>query len=147
MRTRTRIPATLSPPSPRRTTSNTAAPQSSMTGITMNEAKRTSRNVDVANGVMGQLLRLTREWCGRVSIRSHTEQLGLLDGELLVRQHALLLERGQILQLGDRVRGDGRRLLRVAPARLLVALLLPAGCLAARDAVAHRRRGARDDGR
>ena len=45
----------------------------------------------------------------RLTVRS-AEQLGLLGGELVVRQNALLVELGQLLQLLDRVGGrSGRR--------------------------------------
>src|SRR3954451_3683478 len=81
------------------------------------------------------------------------EDLGLLDGELLVGEHALLVQPGEVLELCDRVhRGRGRRGRRRGLRVLLLlglvvgALLLPAIRLPAGYAVAHRRRRAGDDG-
>src|SRR5205814_643496 len=68
------------------------------------------------------------------------QDLGLLRGELLVREDALLVQGAELLELLDRVRRGGRRRLLVG--RLLVGgllggvLLRPAVGLAARDAVA-----------
>src|SRR3954452_554760 len=78
------------------------------------------------------------------------EDLGLLVGELLLGQDALLLQLAELLELLDGVgrRGRRRRRRRVLGLGrlLLVFLLLPAVGLAPRDAVADRGSGAGDHG-
>src|SRR6185436_18411119 len=84
------------------------------------------------------------------------QQLRLLVGELLVGQDALVAQRRELLELGDRVLLGGRRgrrgrrllvddLLGCGLLRIAV-LLAPSPGLPARDAVAYGRRCAGDDG-
>src|SRR5215210_1974026 len=85
---------------------------------------------------------------------SLAQELGLLDRELLVGEHAGTVQLGQVLELGDRVRGrsrSGRRRRRLLVDRLLLVLLLllvgPAVGLAPAHAVRYRRRRSGDSGR
>src|SRR4051794_41924159 len=79
---------------------------------------------------------------------------GLLDRELLVGQHTLLVQGAELAQLGDRVHGRrgrggrGRRRRGLGVGRLVVAALLlgPAVGLAPGDPVADRRGGFRGGG-
>src|SRR3954452_7882788 len=90
----------------------------------------------------------------RAAAQLLAEDLGLLVGELLLGQDALLLQLAELLDLLDRVgrrgRGGRRRRGRLGVLRLgrllLVFLLLPAVGLTPRDAVADGRRGTGDRG-
>src|SRR5215217_282809 len=86
-----------------------------------------------------------------VAARRSAEDLGFLGRELLVRENPLLVQRGELLQLLDRIRPRGLGLvvalrLRVAALRLAVVLLRPPVRLPARDAIADRGRCAGDHG-
>src|SRR4051812_14451726 len=90
----------------------------------------------------------------RAAAQSLAEDLGLLVGELLLGQDALLPQLPELLELSDGVGRRGRRGRRRRRRRrvlrlgrlLLVFLLLPAVGLAPRDAVADGGRGAGDHG-
>src|SRR5262245_7569693 len=66
----------------------------------------------------------------QADLNSGAEQLRLGGGELLIGQHALLVQRGQLVELTDHVRrlgwsrGRGRRWLLIRRRRLLLVILL-----------------------